>query len=217
MSILMKEQQFDKVRQYTQIAFKLLFLFSFPIICFVEIFAPDIVHLFAGPGFDGAILPMRIIMIQLIIIGSAKIIVQQLLVPLRKDRAIVLAGLAGVVTWCVMTIILVPKFQSVGTTIVWLLAELTVLLFALVEVRRSLAIRFPLTLFFISCLTAIPYLIIGYLVMQCSPHSLTRLLICMLLFVIYATLLEALYFKTGILSSCLRFFHLQSHPKEHHE
>jgi O-antigen/teichoic acid export membrane protein len=152
MSALVKEGQFDKVREYSNMSFQLLFLFSFPIMYFMIIYTPDIIRIFAGTGFDGAIMPMRIIMPQLIIIGAEKIIVLQLLIPLRKDRTIVTAGIIAVFIWCILSAVLVPILHSIGTSIVWIAAELTVLIIANRETNRTLNICFPLKQFFLSCI-----------------------------------------------------------------
>ncbi len=195
MSILVEEGQFDKVRQYTATSFKLLYFFAFPLICFVELFAPDIIHLFAGSGFEGAILPMRIVMLQLIVIGSEKIVVRQLLIPLRKDRAIVKAGIAGVITWGLLTVLLVPRLQSVGTCIVWLAAEAIVLLIAAIEVKHSLDISFPIGQLCLSALYSIPYLVMGYLVLTMTDQVILRLLLSGLLFGAYALLLKTKVYR----------------------
>ena len=201
MSVLMKENKIDKVRKYTDIAFKLLFLFSFPIICFVELFSPDIIRLFAGTGFEGAIMPMRIIMLQLIVIGAEKIIVLQLLIPLRKDITIVKAGFAGVIVWTLLTILLVPKFSSMGTAIVWVAAETTVLIIATIETNRSLEICFPFRQLFLSVGFAIPYLLIGWLVLMITHQPVIRILLCIPLFVTYASVLETKVYQTGIIKA----------------
>ena len=201
MSVLMKENKIDEVRNYTDIAFKLLFLFSFPIICFVELFSPDIIRLFAGTGFEGAIMPMRIIMLQLIVIGAEKIIVLQLLIPLRKDITIVKAGFAGVIVWTLLTILLVPKFSSMGTAIVWVAAETTVLIIATIETNRSLEICFPFRQLFLSVGFAIPYLLIGWLVLMITHQPVIRILLCIPLFVTYASVLETKVYQTGIIKA----------------
>lgn len=205
MSVLMKENRFDLVSSYTHTAFKLLFLFSFPLICFVELFAPDIILLFAGSGFNGAVLPMRIIMLQLIVIGAEKIIVLQLLVPLRKDNAIVKAGLLGVIVWGILTFLLVPRYHALGTSMVWVAAEAFVLLTATIETYRSLSIEFPIKLLFMSICYAIPYLIFGLLAYIVTTHPLLRILLCIPLFSVYAAFLEMKVYKTGILKtiSCI--------------
>ena len=201
MSVLIKENKIDKVRKYTDIAFKLLFLFSFPIICFVELFSPDIIRLFAGTGFEGAIMPMRIIMLQLIVIGAEKIIVLQLLIPLRKDITIVKAGFAGVIVWTLLTILLVPKFSSMGTAIVWVAAETTVLIIATIETNRSLEICFPFRQLFLSVGFAIPYLLMGWLVLMITHQPIIRILLCIPLFVTYASVLETKVYQTGIIKA----------------
>ena len=206
MSVLMEEDRFDMVRHYTDVAFRLLFLFAFPLICFVELFAPDIICLFAGPGFEGAIMPMRITMFQLLVIGSEKIIVLQLLIPLRKDRTIVKAGLAGVVVWGLLTVLLVPCLQSVGTSLVWVAAELVVLIIAAMESRRSLSIRFPFALLLKSFLYAVPYLLMGSLILLVTDSPVLRILMSILLFIVYAVILEDKVYQTGILKTLKGLF-----------
>ena len=200
MSVLIKEGQLDLVQKYTNTAFKLLFLFAFPLICFVEIFATDIISLFAGHGFEGAIPCIRIIMLQLIIIGAEKIIVLQLLIPLRKDRTIVKAGVAGVIVWGIFTILLVPRFQSTGTTLVWLAAEMTVLIIACIETKKALSINFPIKLMNMSIIYAIPYMLIGWLVFITTGTPIIRVLVSIPLFMAYASFLEVKVYKTGLLS-----------------
>lgn len=211
MSILMKEKRFDLVSQYTNTAFKLLFLFSFPIICFVELFAPDIVHIFAGNGYEGAILPMRIIMLQIIIIGAEKIIVLQLLIPLRRDIAIIKAGIAGVTIWAVLTILLVPIYHSTGTAIVWLAAETMVLTVSTIEIRRLLSIGFPFKMLLTSTLYASPYLLIGWGVLIITNSAIIRILLCILLFTTYASIIEIKIYKTGLIKTILHIFSKTSH------
>ena len=206
MSVLMEEDRFDMVRHYTDVAFKLLFLFAFPLIIFVELFAPDIIRLFAGPGFEGAILPMRITMFQLLVIGSEKIIVLQLLIPLRKDRTIVKAGLAGVVVWGILTVILVPCLQSVGTSLVWVAAELVVLMIAAMESSRSLSIRFPFGLLFKSVAYALPYLLVGGIILLLTDSPVLRIVLSVVLFMAYAVILEDKVYQTGILNTLKGIF-----------
>lgn len=195
MSILVEQGAFDKVRQYTAMSFTLLFFFAFPLIWFVELFAPDIIHLFAGSGFEGAILPMRLVMLQLIVIGSEKIVVLQLLIPLRKDRTIVKAGIAGVIVWGILTVLLVPRLQSVGTCLVWLAAETIVLVIAAIEIRRSLDIRFPMGQLCLSALYSLPYLMMGYLVLTMTDQAILRLVVCGVLFAIYALFLKTKVYR----------------------
>ena len=209
MSVLLKERRYDMVRYYTDNSFKLLFLAAFPLIIFIEIFAYDIVHVFAGSQFDGAVLPMRIVMLQLLVCGAEKIVVLQLLIPLRKDRTIIVAGIAGVTTWCVLTALLVPTLLSVGTSLIWIAVELVVLLIANHEVSRTLGISLPLRLLLRSCLYAIPYALIGAAVYYLTPSSVLRIVLCILLFPVYALVLEYKVYQIGIVNT------IKSHLNRH--
>ena len=168
------------------------------------IYAPDIIRLFAGAGFDGAIMPMRIIMPQLIIIGAEKIIVLQLLIPLRKDRTIVIAGIVAVLIWCILSALLVPVLHGIGTSIVWIASELTVLIIANRETNRTLNISFPLKQFFLSCIYSIPYIVIGLAVLYFIQQPIIRLFISIVIFICYATFLEIKIYKTGILQPIIK-------------
>ena len=141
---------------------------------------------------------MRIIMLQLIIVGAEQIIVRQLLIPYRSDNAIVRAGILGVAVWLVLTIALVPALHSVGTCLVWIAAELAVLIVATIETRRSLDVSFPFRLFLLSCLYAMPYLLLGLFTLWLTDLMLPRLIIASILFIAYALLLEQKVYRTGI-------------------
>ena len=101
----------------------------------------------------------------------------------------------------VLTALLVPAWHSIGTCIVWIAAELTVLIVATIETNRSLQVMFPFRLFFLSCLYAIPYVLAGLLVVWLTSQPVVRLIVAGCLFAGYALLLEHKVYKTGILSS----------------
>ena len=79
---------------------------------------------------------MQIIALLLLIGGVEKIVILQLLIPMRADRQIVIAGFLGVIVWGLGTWILVEKYQSVGSAIVWVIAETTVLMSASISLYK---------------------------------------------------------------------------------
>jgi hypothetical protein len=143
-------------------------------------------------------------MLQLIIVGAEQIIVRQLLIPYRSDSAIVRAGILGVAVWLVLTVALVPALHSVGTCLVWIAAELTVLIVATIETRRSLRVSFPFRLFLLSCLYAVPYVLLGLFTLWLTELMVPRLIIAAILYTAYALLLEHKAYRTGILASIKR-------------
>ena len=113
-----------------------LIAFSLPIILVIFFFGNVIVSIIAGDGYQGAVLPMQIIALLLLIGGVEKIVILQLLIPMRADRQIVIAGFLGVIVWGLGTWILVEKYQSVGSAIVWVIAETTVLMSASISLYK---------------------------------------------------------------------------------
>ena len=81
---------------------------------------------------------MRLVMIQVLVVGLEQILVLQVLTPLREDKTIVKCGLCGSLTWLLLTFILIPRFQCVGAAIVWIASETMVLVLAARKVNKKL-------------------------------------------------------------------------------
>lgn len=84
MSALVAENRMDEVKRLINKSFDLLFMISIPLIVFSIYFAPEIIYLISGNGYEGAITPMRMVMPLVLIIGMEQILIVQLLMPLKK-------------------------------------------------------------------------------------------------------------------------------------
>ena len=135
-SVLLKEGDIQQIKKLTRKTFMALIAFSLPIILVIFFFGNVIVSIIAGDGYQGAVLPMQIIALLLLIGGVEKIVILQLLIPMRADRQIVIAGFLGVIVWGLGTWILVEKYQSVGSAIVWVISETTVLMSASISLYK---------------------------------------------------------------------------------
>ena len=69
MSSLLAENKIEEFKQKTSNSFDFVFAISFPIIIFCIVYAPHIIMLLSGSGFEGAVAPMRIIMPVLLLTG----------------------------------------------------------------------------------------------------------------------------------------------------
>ena len=103
-------------------------------------------------------------------------------------------------------ILIVPSLQSVGTSLVWVAAELVVLIIATMESSRSLSIRFPFGLLLKSVVYALPYLLMGGLVLWLTDSPVLRILISIGLFMAYAVVLEDKVYQTGIIKTLKGIF-----------
>ena len=109
------------------LSFKVLVFIVFPIIILSEFYAPEIVTIMSGSSFGGAVLPMRIIMPLLLIIGIEQILVYQILIPQNKDQKVFVNSIVGGLIGVIANLILVKELGSSGSAVVWLLSEVCVL------------------------------------------------------------------------------------------
>lgn len=107
-------------------SFELLYPLAFTIILIGEFFAPQIIMILSGPGYEGAILPFRIILPLIFIIGTEQIFIVQLLTPMGKDKAVLINSVIGSICGLVLNFIIVPKLGCTGSAIVWLSSEVAV-------------------------------------------------------------------------------------------
>ena len=127
LSSLLAENRHGEFRRLLKKSFMMLAAAFIPMSVFIEIFAPQIIGIIAGAGYEGAILPLRIIAPLLLIIGAEQIIIIQGLMPLKKDKAVLINSIAGAVVGIALNLILVPHHGAVGSSISWFAAECTVL------------------------------------------------------------------------------------------
>jgi O-antigen/teichoic acid export membrane protein len=130
MSSLLSSGNLNEFGKMTNKSYDILLSFSIPLIIFSIILAPDIIFFLAGEGYEGAILPMQIIMPLMLLAGYEQILTMQILTPLQKDKAIFINSLLGAVVGISLNIVLVPLYKSVGSALAWFISEIIILIFA---------------------------------------------------------------------------------------
>lgn len=137
-------------------SFSAVATFSIPLVLCSMVMAPQIIHILAGNDFDGAILPMRIILPAVIMAGVAQVLAIQIIMPLKHDRALLTASAIGAVVSITINIFIVPHLASIGSAIVLLSAETVVTGTYIVYVLRKKIVKIPVKLFVRSALLSLP-------------------------------------------------------------
>lgn len=191
MSALVTENKIDEFKMLLGKSFNLLFGFSIPIIIFTIIFAHPIILLLSGKGYEGAVIPMQIVMPLILIIGYEQILVIQTLIPLKKDKSILINSIIGACVGILSNILLVSTYKSVGSAIVWLISEISVLTIAQFLVQKAIKISFPIKYLFKSILYNIPLGIILYLLHKFTEwNSIIIILYAIGIMAIYSFILQ---------------------------
>lgn len=137
MASILAENRFDEYKRLIKKSTTILIAFAIPIVIFIELFAPIIIRIIAGEGYEGAILPLRIIAPLILIVGIEQILITQSLMPMGKDKAVLINSILGAVVGIVANLIIVPHLVSVGSAIVWLLSEITVMCSAIYFFKKE--------------------------------------------------------------------------------
>ena len=159
MSSILEQGQEEEFRAKTRMTFDIVFAFAFPLIAFFEVLAPEIIGVMSGPGYEGAILPMRIISPVLLLSAMAQIWVIQVLLPLRKDRVVLVSSVLGAVVGIVANVLLVGRLGAAGSALVLLVSEIAGNLYSFVYAVRKGYLKFPVRSFLIFLSGTVAYLL----------------------------------------------------------
>lgn len=143
MSSLVSENRIGEFRRMIDKTFDILMTFAIPLVIYACLCAPEIVRIFAGSGYEGAYVPARIMMPLILVVGLEQVFVIQILMPNKRDRSIFLNSCAGAAMGILLNLLLVSRLQAVGSAIVWLSCETTVLVLASHFSRTGDGIAFP--------------------------------------------------------------------------
>lgn len=143
-SALMESNNKEGVNHVIRLSFGLLFAFVFPCLVFTECFTEGVVSLVAGSGYEGAVLPMKIVMPAMLIVGMEQILIVQILMPRRADKQVFINSVLGAICSILLNLLIVPRLQSIGSSIVWIASEFAVMCSALYFVRKGKSIHLEL-------------------------------------------------------------------------
>ena len=156
MSNLLSQGKIEEFRNFLKSTSSLLITFAIPLILVSVIFAPQIIYLIAGPGYEGAITPMRIVMPLMLIIGFEQILVIQGLIPLKADKAIMINSSIGAFISITLNLTIVRHLESVGSAIAWVSSETTILVLSQIAINKIMKLSFPVKEIMKSILSYIP-------------------------------------------------------------
>lgn len=125
----------DEFQKISKKAIEFVFLMALPLSIYFMIFAKEGVLFLSGSAYEGAIIPMQIIMPTLLWIGLTNIMGIQMLVPLGREKVVLYSEIAGALVDLVINLILIPRMASAGAAIGTLMAEIVVWIVQFIALR----------------------------------------------------------------------------------
>lgn len=188
MSSLISVNKIDEFKSKLLYSWELLFAFAFPIAIGGAVLAPELIAILSGADFMDAVLPMRIIMINLVVVGAAQIWVMQILLPMKKDRVVTISALAAAVVGILVNVFFVKEYGAKASAVSLVVAEIVGDAISLVYVIKHKMLSFPARKFVKFLLLSVPYVAICYfstwLPMGNIPVVLIAFAACLAYFVV---------------------------------
>lgn len=196
MSFLLANGEKERFNEMIAKSFSAMSTFIIPLVLCSIIMAPQIIYVLSGPGYEGAILPMRIIMPAAIFVGIAQVLAVQVIMPMKHDKVLLLASLIGATVSLIINICVVSQLQSVGSAIVLLSAEMVVTVTYIIYYALKVRIfNFPISKIVHSILLSSPCCIICFL---CASY-IERPYVSLLCSIILSCFVLCFFYRKDIL------------------
>ena len=127
----------DEFFKLSKKAVKFVFLAATSMMIYFMLFAREGVLFLSGEAFEGAILPMMIVMPTLFFIGLTNIMGIQMLVPMGREDAVMISTFAGAIVDLILNAIFIPMLGSTGAAIGTLVAEFVVLIVQMIYLKKD--------------------------------------------------------------------------------
>ena len=193
---------------------QVLFVFSFPLICLGVVYSDQIVRIISGPGYELAIPCMQIVMPLVFIIGYEQILVNQVLMTLKRDRSIFVNSIIGASVGILLNLCLVPYLNSVGSAIVWIGSEFAVLLSSQYFASKYASLKFPYLIMIRYISVSIPLLCVLIALHCWNPIGMYTIFIAAFFTFVYFATIELYFFKNEIILNLLKNFKNKINGKE---
>jgi len=140
-SELVGKKQQAALQEIANKTFDVIFILTLPVIIFCCFFAPQIIRLIAGPGYEGAILPFKIVIFLLFISAMQQVVVQQFLLAAQNSKSVLTLSTVGAISAVLLNMLFVPIYQCVGASVSLILSQLLVLLCGLYYFRHLMKLE----------------------------------------------------------------------------
>jgi O-antigen/teichoic acid export membrane protein len=132
----------DDFHRLADKAIHFVLLFSLPLMLYFMLFSRETVMVLSGETFAGAVMPMRLIMPTLVLIGLTNILGIQMLVPLGREKDVLYSEIWGAGVNLLVNVLLIPSHGASGAAVGTLCAETAVFLYQVRALKKE-HIRVP--------------------------------------------------------------------------
>ncbi len=204
MSNMLANHDNESIRCLIFKSFELLYPIALTAILIGEFFAPQIILILSGPGYEGAILPFRIILPLIFVIGTEQILIVQILTPMGKDKAVLINSIVGSICGLVLNFAIVPQLGCTGSAIVWIGSEVAVFSSAFYFVSKTVSKNIiPVNLLLKNIILLLVPIIVTFIIQKFYLNGYITMVVSVIFILLYVGITQVYILKNSILRSIL--------------
>jgi O-antigen/teichoic acid export membrane protein len=168
-SKLFQSGDFDTLKITLGKSFNFIAIMAVPVCIGLLFLAPELIYVFSGRQFGGAVLTMRILSPLALIIGLGYFWGFQILIPAGKERETLISVTIGMVVNLSMNFIMIPLYKQNGAAIANVISEIIVTLSYMYFCLKIISFKIPHKPLLFNLLATVPFIVV---VLLCKSFKL---------------------------------------------
>ena len=150
-----------RVNSLIENSFDVILSFCIPLSIFGFAFSPLIVQIVAGSGYEGAIIPLRIMMILVLLNAINQVFIVQIMSSYRMDKPILIGAIFAAAISIILNLFLLKPFGAIGASIVLAVSVLCANIYPIYKLIQSKIVSLPWHVFIAHLKISLPYVLLA--------------------------------------------------------
>lgn len=198
---LFGRKEYDKFKQMIKHSFTIVGFVSIPLVVICVVYGPEIILLTAGSDYEQSVLPFRIIIFQVIFIGLAQILENQILLSLKKFKEVLICTAVSTFLSIIILLYFTSRYAEVAAAYAVAVPHVLEMLLLYKYAKKSLDISFPFKEYSMHIMACVPIVIFCIAIKLLVSNYILVLLIGCSISCVYYLLIEYYVVKQQMIVS----------------
>ena len=153
---LLGKKDWEQFRKMIGISFEIVSFVAIPIVVLGSCLAPEIIRLLAGAGYERAIYPFQIILWQVMFVGLAQILENQILLSMKKFKEVLICTTICTTLSVLILLIFTRKYAEVASAYAVAIPHLLEAILLYYYAQKAISMAFPFKRYLAITLACLP-------------------------------------------------------------
>ncbi len=179
-----------KFKQVVEKTLPIVFITAMPIIAICIVFAPEIIFLIAGDGYERAAYPFQIVLIQVLLVGIAQILENQILLSFKKYKEILISTTLSVSIAVFIIIVFVPQYAEVASAFSVAIPHIFEVFILYYFAKKCIDFTFSISTFIQVILSCIPIVVLCITAHNTINNGIIAMIVASLISFVFYILIQ---------------------------